>query len=129
MPRPFSLTISGIVLEPILDPLGCSDVSIGQSPSNWLGATPKLSVGMPFRDQEGAHVRGELLLYGTLSISNFQNVLTAHSYLICDNHLELFKLPWVCIQLLSPVPNSLNRPNLSPLSYATFSLGLLGHIP
>ena len=40
------------------------------------------------------------MLYGTLSISNFQNVLTAHSYLICEDRLELFKLPWVCIRLL-----------------------------
>ena len=32
--------------------------------------------------------------------SNFQSVLTAHSYLICEYRLELFKLPWVCIRLL-----------------------------
>ena len=61
--------------------------------------------------------------------SNFQSALTAHSYLICEDHLELSRLPWVCDRLLSPVPSSLNRPNLSPLPLATFSLGLLGHIP
>ena len=49
MPRPFSMTN----LQPILDPLARSDVSIGQSPRDLLRATPKLSVGMPFRDQEG----------------------------------------------------------------------------
>ena len=41
MPRPFSQTIRGIVLEPILDPLGRSDVSIGQSLSNFVRATQK----------------------------------------------------------------------------------------
>ena len=40
----------------------------------------------------------------------------------CEYRLELFKLPWQRTRLLSPVPNSLNRPNLSPLFYALFSL-------
>ena len=42
----------------------------------------------------------------------------------CEYRLELFKLPRQRIRLLSPVPNSLNRPNLSPLFYAHFSLFL-----
>ena len=42
----------------------------------------------------------------------------------CEYRLELFKLPWQRARLLSPVPNSLNRPNLSPLFYAHFSLFL-----
>ena len=41
MPRPFSSTIIGIPLEPILDPLGHNDVSIGQSPSDLVRATKK----------------------------------------------------------------------------------------
>ena len=43
MPPPFSQTIAGIALEPILDPLalGCSDVSIGQSPSDLVRAMAK----------------------------------------------------------------------------------------
>ena len=61
MPRPFSLTISGIILQPILDPLAHSDVSIGQSPSDLLPATPKLSVEMPFRDQEGGDARARVI--------------------------------------------------------------------
>ena len=61
MPRPFSLTITGIVLQPILDPLARSDVSIGQSPCDLLPATPKLSVEMPFRDQEGGDARPRVI--------------------------------------------------------------------
>ena len=63
MPRPFSMTNSVMLLQPILDPLARSDVSIGQSPSDLLRATPKLlvSVGMPFRDQEGAHARARVI--------------------------------------------------------------------
>ena len=58
MPRPFSLTILGILPEPILDLLGRSDVSIGQSPSDFVYATQKKTIGwLPFCDQEGAHVR------------------------------------------------------------------------
>ena len=61
MPRPFSLTMLGILLEPILDPLGRSDVSIGQSPSDLLCAMQKLSVGMPFRDQEGGDAQARVI--------------------------------------------------------------------
>ena len=64
MPRPFSLTMLGILLEPILDPLGRSDVSIGQSPSDWLGATPKLSVEMPFGDRKGVGLRATVIPAG-----------------------------------------------------------------
>ena len=55
MPRPFSLTISGIVLQPILDPLACiaTYISIGRSPCDFVRATPKLSVEMPFGDRKG----------------------------------------------------------------------------
>ena len=45
----------------------------------------------------------DALPFGTLPISIFQNVLAAHSYLIRDGHFELFKLPWVCIQLLNSI--------------------------
>ena len=56
MPRPFSMTISGIPLKRILDPLARSDVSIGQSPCDLVPATPKLSVERPFGDRKRATV-------------------------------------------------------------------------
>ena len=62
MPRPFSMTISGIPLKQILDPLARSDVSIGQSLCDLLPATPKLSVEMPFRDQEGGDAQATVIL-------------------------------------------------------------------
>ena len=62
MPRPFSMTISGIVLQPILDPLARSNVSIGQSPCDLLPATPNLSVGLPFCDEDGAHASATVIL-------------------------------------------------------------------
>ena len=45
MPRPFSSTIVGIGLELILDPLGHSNVSIGQTPSDFVPATQKKHIG------------------------------------------------------------------------------------
>ena len=54
MPRPFSLTNLGIPLKPILDPLARSDVSIGQSPCDFVRATPELSVETPFGDRKGS---------------------------------------------------------------------------
>ena len=41
MPQTFPWTIAGIGLELILDPLGCSNMSISQSLSNWLRTTQK----------------------------------------------------------------------------------------
>ena len=61
MPRPFSMTISGIVLHPIMDPLARSDVSIGQSPCDLVRATPKLSVEMPFGDRKGVGRRATVI--------------------------------------------------------------------
>jgi len=62
MPRPFSSTNLGIPLKPILDPLSRSDVSIGQSPCDLPPATLKLSVGLPFRDEDGAHAPATVIL-------------------------------------------------------------------
>ena len=46
---------------------------------------------------------GELMLYSTLPINNFPNCpqspLTPH-FEDCEDRLELFNLPWVCIRLL-----------------------------
>ena len=64
MPRPFSMTISGIPLKRILDPLARSDVSIGQSPCDLVRATPKLSVEMPFGDQKGVGRRATVIPAG-----------------------------------------------------------------
>ena len=50
------MTNSGMLLQPILDPLARSDVSIGQSPCDFVRATPKLSVEMPFGDRKGPGV-------------------------------------------------------------------------
>ena len=61
MPWPFSLTISGIILQPTLDPLARSDVSIGQISCYFSRATPKPPVGMPFRDHLGAHARARVI--------------------------------------------------------------------
>ena len=61
MPRPFSSTNSGIPLKPILDPLSRSDVSIGQSPCDLLPTTPKPSVGLLLRDEDGAHAPATVL--------------------------------------------------------------------
>ena len=57
MPQAFLMTISGIPLKRILDPLARSDVSIGQSPCDLLRATPKTISWLPFRDQEGGDAR------------------------------------------------------------------------
>ena len=61
MPQPFSMTNLGIPLKPILDLLARSDVSIGQSPSDFVRATQKLSVERPFRDQEGGDARARVI--------------------------------------------------------------------
>ena len=62
MHRPFSLTLSGIVLQPILDPLARSDVSIGQSLCDLLRATRKTISWLPFRDQEGGDAQARVIL-------------------------------------------------------------------
>ena len=61
MPRPFSMTILGIPLKRILDPLARSDVSIGQSPCDLLPATAKTISWLPFRDQEGGDARPRVI--------------------------------------------------------------------
>ena len=62
MPQPFSMTNSGMILQPILDPLARSDVSIGQSPSDLLRATRKLSVERPFGDQDRGNAWATVIL-------------------------------------------------------------------
>ena len=62
MPQPFSLTNLGIPLKLILDPLSCSNISIGQSLCDLLPATPKLSVGLLFHDKDGAHAPATVIL-------------------------------------------------------------------
>ena len=64
MPRPFSMTISGIPLKRILDPLARSDVSIGQSPCDFVRATPTLSVERPFGDRKGVYARATVIPAG-----------------------------------------------------------------
>ena len=54
------------------------------------------------RQNGGFVIGGELMLYGTFVNQQFSEVsspLTPH-FEACDDHLELSKLPWVCIQLL-----------------------------
>ena len=62
MPRPFSLTISGIVLQQILDPLARSDVTIGQSLCDLLRATRKTIGWLLFCDQEGGDAQARVIL-------------------------------------------------------------------
>ena len=64
MPQPFSMTNLGMLLQPIMDPLARSDVSIGQSPCDLVRATPKLSVEMPFCDQKGVGRRATVIPAG-----------------------------------------------------------------
>ena len=87
MPRPFSLTNSGIPLKLILDPLAHSDVSIGQSPCDLLPATQKLSVERPFEDRKGAGSRATVIPAGfwqaelskEMVLEGFQLILDYHS--------------------------------------------------
>ena len=58
------MTNSGMLLQPILDPLARSDVSIGQSPCDLVPATPKLSVEMPFGDRKGVGLRATVIPAG-----------------------------------------------------------------
>ena len=53
-----------MLLQPIMDPLARSDVSIGQSPCDLVPARPKLSVQMPFRDRKGVGTRATVIPAG-----------------------------------------------------------------
>ena len=87
MPRPFSMTNSGMLLQPIMDPLARSDVSIGQSPCDLVPARPKLSVQMPFRDRKGVGTRATVIPAGfwraelskEMVLEGFQLILDYHS--------------------------------------------------
>ena len=61
VPQPFSMTNSGMLLQPILDPLARSDVSIGQSPCDLVPARPKLAVARKFRDRKGVGRRATVI--------------------------------------------------------------------
>ena len=78
---------SGMLLQPIMDPLARSDVSIGQSPCDLVPARPKLSVQMPFRDRKGVGTRATVIPAGfwraelskEMVLEGFQLILDYHS--------------------------------------------------
>ena len=80
MPRQFSMTNSGMLLQPIMDPLARSDVSIGQSPCDFVRATSKLSVKRPFGERKGV---GSLHAYCV----NLMQLLGRSSSPISGEHL------------------------------------------
>ena len=53
-----------MLLQPIMDPLAHSNVSIGQSLCDLVPATPKLSVEMPFGDRKGVGRRATVIPAG-----------------------------------------------------------------
>ena len=81
------MTNSGMLLQPIMDPLARSDVSIGQSPCDLVPARPKLSVQMPFRDRKGVGTRATVIPAGfwraelskEMVLEGFQLILDYHS--------------------------------------------------
>ena len=88
MPRPFSLTIPGIVLQPILqlDPLARSDISIGQSPCDLVPVRPKLSVEMPFGERKGVGSRATVIPAGFWRAELSKEMVLEGWRLILDYH-------------------------------------------
>ena len=86
MPWPFFLTNSGIPLNPILDPLARSDVSIGQSPCNLVPATPRLSVERPFGDRKGVGLRATVIPAGFWRAELSKEMVLEGFQLIFDYH-------------------------------------------
>ena len=89
MPQPFSMTNSGMLLQPILDPLARSDVSIGQSPCDLVPATPKLSVEMPFRDRKGVGSRATVIPAGFWRAELSKEMVLEGWQLILDYHSSI----------------------------------------
>ena len=78
---------SGMLLQPIMDPLARSDVSIGQSPCDLVPARPKLSVQMPFRDRKGVGTRATVIPAGFWRAELSKEMVLEGFQLILDYHL------------------------------------------
>jgi len=84
--QPFSMINSGMLLQPIMDPLARSDVSIGQSPCDLVPARPKLSVQMPFRDRKGVGTRATVIPAGFWRAELSKEMVLEGFQLIFDYH-------------------------------------------
>ena len=80
------MTNSGMLLQPIMDPLARSDVSIGQSPCDLVPARPKLSVEMPFRDGKGVNSRATVIPAGFWQAELSKEMVLEGFQLIFDYH-------------------------------------------
>ena len=89
MPWPFSMTMLGILLKPILDPLARSDVSIGQSPCDLVPARPKLSVEMPFGERKGVGLRATVIPAGFWRAELSKEMVHEGWRLILDYHSSI----------------------------------------
>ena len=89
MPRPFSMTNSGMLLQPIMDPLARSDVSIGQSLCNLVPATPKLSVERPFGDRKRVGLRATVIPAGFWRAELSKEMVLEGFQLIFDYHSSI----------------------------------------
>ena len=82
---------SGMLLQPIMDPLARSDVSIGQSPCDFVRATPKLSVEMQFGDQKGVGSRATVIPAGFWQAELSKEMVLEGFQLIFD-YVDIFYL-------------------------------------
>ena len=89
MPRAFSMTNSGMLLQPIMDPLARSNVSIGQSPCDLVPATPKLSVERPFGDRKGVGLRATVIPAGFWRAELSKEMVHEGWRLILDYHSSI----------------------------------------
>ena len=86
MPRAFSMTNSGMLLQPIMDPLARSNVSISQSPCDPVRARPKLSVEMPFGERKGVGLRATVIPAGFWRAELSKEMVLEGFQLIFDYH-------------------------------------------
>ena len=114
---------SGMLLQPIMDPLARSDVSIGQSPCDLVPARPKLSVQMPFRDRKGVGTRATVIPAGFWRAELSKEMVLEGFQLIFDYHSihaeKLWRFSGTSAKL---VTRAASEPKVCPELFSRFCL-------